>query len=78
MPMARSRLKRLGAVEEVTYGDFTAPTRNVQLPTLPDNGDKAIGAGGKPVIIKKNIFEKNRQSHSFSNDETRLVKWSVL
>ncbi len=76
MPMARSRLKRLGAVEELTDGDFTAPTRNVQLPTLPDNVDKAIGAGGKPVVIKKNIFERNRQRHSdlTPNDSKDILK----
>ena len=58
------KVDKIGAVEELTDGDFTAPTRNVQLPTLPSNVDKAIGAGGKSVVIKKNIFEKNKQSHS--------------
>ena len=57
-------------------GDFTAPTRSVQLPTLPSNVDKAIGAGGKPVVIKKNIFERNRQRHSdlTPNDSKDILK----
>ena len=57
-------------------GDFTAPTRNVQLPALPNNVDKAIGAGGKPVVIKKNIFERNRQRHSdlTPNDSKDILK----
>ena len=58
------KVEKIGAVEELTDGDFSAPTRNVQLPTIPKNIDDAIGANGKPVVIKKNIFEKNKQSHS--------------
>ena len=50
-------------VGEIADGDFTAPTRNVCLPALPKNVDAAIGANGKPVVIKRNIFEKNYTHH---------------
>ncbi len=56
-------VEKVGSVDELTDGDFTAPTRTVQLPKIPENVNRAIGAGGKPVIIKKNIFEKNRDAH---------------
>lgn len=47
----------------MTDEDFSKPTRNVEFPALPKNVNDAIGANGKPVIIKKNIFEKNKTSH---------------
>ena len=57
------RLEKIASVDELTDEDFSAPTRNVELPKLPKNVDDAIGADGKPVVIKKNIFEKNKKSH---------------
>ena len=33
------------------------------LPKIPQAIDDAIGANGKPIIIKKNIFEKNLEGH---------------
>lgn len=56
-------LEEISSVDELKGEDFSNPTRNVQLPKIPENVDKAIGAGGKPVIIKKNIFEKNARDH---------------
>lgn len=33
------------------------------LPKIPQAIDDAIGVNGKPIIIKKNIFEKNLEGH---------------
>ena len=56
-------LEEISSVDELKGEDFSNPTRNVQLPKIPVRVDKAIGAGGKPLIIKKNIFEKNARDH---------------
>ena len=56
-------IEKIASIDELTDEDFIHPTRSVQLPQLPDNVDNAIGANGKPVVIKKNIFEKNRNNH---------------
>ena len=56
-------LEEISSVDELKGEDFSNPTRNVQLPKIPERVDKAIGAGGKPLIIKKNIFEKNARDH---------------
>lgn len=57
------KIEKINSIDELTDEDFTNPTRNVQLPALPQNVDNAIGGNGKPVVIKKNIFEKNKKSH---------------
>ena len=72
------KLEKITSVDDLTDEDFSAPTRNVQLPALPKNIDEAIGADGKPVIIKKNIFEKNWKSHKFPFDESRNILKSAL
>ena len=72
------KLEKITSVDELTDEDFSAPTRSVELPALPKNVDDAIGANGKPVIIKKNIFEKNWKSHKFPFDESRKILKSAL
>ena len=57
-------VEKIESIDDLTDADFEQPTRSVELPTIPKNIDDAIGANGKPVVIKKNIFEKNKQSHS--------------
>ena len=57
-------IEKVGSISDLTDEDFEHPTRSVELPAIPQNVDDAIGANGKPVVIKKNIFEKNKQSHS--------------
>ena len=57
-------VERINSIDELTDEDFTNPTRSVELPKLPQNVDAAIGADGRPVIIKKNIFERNNQRHA--------------
>lgn len=54
------KVEEISSIGGITDEDFTAPTRNIELPKLPKNVDAAIGAKGKPVVIKKNIFEKNK------------------
>lgn len=66
------------SIDELTDADFTTPTRNVQLPAIPKNIDEAIGADGKPVIVKKNIFEKNRDNHNFTPQESRNILKEAL
>ncbi len=63
----------INSIDELTDEDFTNPTRNVQLPALPKNVSDAIGADGKPVVIKKNIFEKNAKSHRFTPEQSRDI-----
>lgn len=60
------KLEKVKSVDDLTDEDFSKPTRSVELPQVPDNVDNALGADGKPVIIKKNIFEKNWKAHNFS------------
>lgn len=56
-------VETIDAIDQLTDEDFTLPRRSVVLPPLPDNVDAAIGAKGKPVVIKKNIFIKNAKDH---------------
>ena len=53
----------ISSTDELTDADFEVPSRSVQLPPLPKNVEEAIGANGRPVVIKKNIFEKNKKHH---------------
>ncbi|MDE7392943.1 MAG: hypothetical protein K2M80_00510, partial [Muribaculaceae bacterium] len=50
-------------LEEIKDDDFLNPTRTIGLPPLPAIVDKAIGANGKKVIIKKKILDKNHEHH---------------
>ena len=72
------KVEAVQSVDELTDEDFSAPTRNVQLPALPYNVDAAIGANGKPVIIKKNIFEKNWNAHRLPFEESRAILNAAL
>ena len=73
------KLDRVASVDELTDEDFSNPTRNVELPALPENVDKAIGANGKPVIIKKNIFARNAERHAdLTADESRNILEAAL
>ncbi|EFL46458.1 hypothetical protein HMPREF9296_1366 [Prevotella disiens FB035-09AN] len=72
------KVDKVNSINELTDADFENPTRNVELPAIPENVDKAIGANGKPVVIKKNIFEKNKKSHNFSNRQSRDILTNAL
>lgn len=47
------KVEKISSIGEITDEDLAAPTRNIELPKLPKNVDTAIGAKGKPVVIKK-------------------------
>lgn len=67
------------SIDDITDEDFDNPTRSIQLPALPNNVDEAIGADGKPVVIKKNIFERNAVSHSdLTPEQSRQILKSAL
>lgn len=65
----------VSSVDEIADEEFVNPHRTVQLPELPKNVADAIGTEGKPVIIKKNIFGKNRDKH---NDLTPKQSREIL
>ena len=67
------KLDKIKSVDELTDEDFTIAFRNVELPAIPKNVDAAIGANGKPIVIKKNIFEKNWNAHKFTPTESKKV-----
>ena len=72
------KLEKVKSVDDLTDEDFSKPTRSVELPHVPENVDNALGADGKPVIIKKNIFEKNWEAHKFPFAESRSILKSAL
>ena len=55
--------EKVGSIDELRDEDFTSPSRSVELPELDARVADAIGTGGKPVVIKKNIFERNAKAH---------------
>lgn len=57
-------LEEVSSIGDITDNDFIEPSRNIMLPSLPNNVQDALGANGKRVIIKKNIFERNAIRHS--------------
>ena len=57
------KVDKVKSIDELTDEDFNSPARSVQLPQLPQKVDEAIGANGKPVVIKKSIYEKNKKAH---------------
>lgn len=57
-------VEEVSSIDEITDEDFINPTRSIQLPQIPENISDAIGANGRPVIIKKNVFGKNRDAHA--------------
>lgn len=73
------KVEKIKSVDDLTDEDFSSPTRSVQLPKLPDNVDAAIGANGKPIIIKKNIFERNSTTHhEVSPQQAREILTAAL
>ncbi len=71
-------VEKINSIDELTDGDFMEPSRSVALPEVPDNVDKAIGAEGKAVVIKKNVFEKNGKRHRYTPQESRNILAAAL
>ena len=65
-------------ISDLSDDDFNNPTRSVELPKIPKNVDDALGANGRPIIIKKNIFEKNGKSHGFTPKQSRKILGDAL
>ena len=57
------RVDEISSIEDIKDKDFTSPYRNVMLPPIAEELSEAIGANGKRVVIKKNIFEKIKSDH---------------
>lgn len=73
------KLEKVESIDDITDEDFSHPTRNVELPKIPEAVDNALGAEGKPVIIKKNIFERNAERHKdLSPSQSRGILFSAL
>ena len=51
------------SLNDISESDFVSPTRTIRLPHVPQNVSDAIGTNGRSIIIKKNIFVKNRDTH---------------
>ena len=72
-------VETITSISEITDQDFETPTRSIVLPTLPDNVSNAIGTNGRAVIIKKNIFEKNGNTHvELGPSDSREILQSAL
>ena len=71
--------EKVNSIDDLTDEDFTNPTRSVELPQLPEAVSNAIGAKGKPVIIKKNIFVKNKGNHGdlTPQDSRKIIKTAL-
>ena len=67
-------IERVESVNDLTDADFTAPTRSVELPKLPDAVLSNMSAEGKPFVVKKNVFEKNAANHpEVSAEDSRVI-----
>ena len=72
-------VEQVEKVESITDDDFNNPSRSIELPKIPENVDYALGANGKPVVIKKNIFEKNKKNHpELTTEESRSILIKTL
>ena len=69
---------RIASLDDLADEDFSNSSRSVQLPRIPQILNAVIGAKGKPVLIKKNIFEKNRNSHQFTPEQNRDILEKAL
>ena len=73
------KVDKVKSIDELTDEDFNSPARSVQLPQLPQKVDEAIGTNGKPVVIKKSIFEKNKKAHKdLTPEQSREILHDAL
>ncbi|MDR1089939.1 MAG: hypothetical protein LBL79_02595 [Prevotella sp.] len=64
---------------EITDEDFINPSRDIQLPSLPENTLEIINSEAKPVVIKKTILEKNSEAHlELSPQDSRDILTNAL
>ena len=75
----RMIVKKVSSINSITDEDFTNPMVGIELPMLPKWLCHAISAYEKPVIIKKNIFKKNRGNHpELSGTDSRIILFNAL
>ena len=56
-------IKRIQSVKDIQDDDFKEPHRSVALPAMTSNFYEQTGVEKKEILIKKNIFDKNRIGH---------------
>ncbi|MBR1769243.1 MAG: hypothetical protein IJ748_02180, partial [Bacteroidales bacterium] len=67
------------SIDEISDRDFEEPYRNVGLPVLPTEVQNVLGIKGRKVIIKKNIFERNKLRHQdLSPENSREILREAL
>ena len=72
-------IQKIRSIDEIVDDEFRFGKRNVELPPISRNLDKAIGANNRPLIIKKNIFIKNTKSHpELSPESSRNILKQAL
>ncbi len=72
-------VEKVSSIDDIADDDFVKPHRSVEIPNVPQNVRSAIGAGDKPIIIKKNIFEKNLKNHpELTANENREILYNAL
>ena len=71
--------EKVNFIDEITDEDFENPNRSIELPQVPNNVADAIGTNGRPIIIKKNIFGKNGETHvDLDPSDSREILSSAL
>lgn len=64
---------------EIPDEDFDNPSWSVLLPPLTHEAVEKIGTNDRMVVIKKEVFEKNRKHHQeLSSDDSRKVLNAAL
>jgi hypothetical protein len=64
---------------DISDEDFINPTRDIELPALPENTLSIIGSEAKPVLIKKSVLEKNGETHlELSPEDSRDILSNAL
>ncbi|MDR2814430.1 MAG: hypothetical protein LBB79_07235 [Prevotellaceae bacterium] len=73
------KVQQFVGLQDVSDGDFLSPSRDIMLPPLPQNVLAVIGSQPKPVVIKKGIFEKNKEHHAeLTPEDSRNILANVL
>ena len=73
------KIEEISSIADLTDNDFIVPYRNVQLPNVPQLIKEVLGLGDKPVIIKKNIFERNMGNHAdVKPEQSRDILYNAL
>ena len=69
----------INSITEITDEDFNNPTRSIILPSLPQRLLNLIGKKLKPVLLKKNVLEKNKNNHpELSAEDNRKILDAAL